>query len=224
MKKNITLFVCFITIGLSAHSQIDKDQLALEVSKVDADNTSKLKEYIWKLHADVMGEDGNKTTLISEFQYDEAGELNIRLVDGETNIKKKPGLRGKMQQNAIESKVDYIAKAMKYALTYTYMSKGQLLDFFDKAEVTEKDGVITAKGNNIYVNGDELTINIDSESKLYLNKRFSTKMGEDPISGEVQYDTFKSSGVNHITTTKLNMPAENVSIAGENKDYTIRVD
>ena len=75
MKRKIMLFVCLIAIGSSAHSQIDKDQLALEVSRVDADNTEKLKEYIWKLHADVLGEGGNKTTLISEFQYDEAGEL-----------------------------------------------------------------------------------------------------------------------------------------------------
>jgi hypothetical protein len=224
MKNNIMLFVCFITVGLSAQSQIDKDQLALEVSKVDADNTEKLKEYIWKLHADVLGEGGNKTTLISEFKYDEAGELNIKVVDGETNIQQKRGVRGRMQKNAIEDKVEYVASAMKYALAYTYMTKGQLLDFFDKAEVTEKDGVITAKGKNIYVAGDELTINIDAESKLYLNKRFSTKMNEDPISGEVQYDTFTSSGVNHITTTELEMPAQNVKIEGENKDYTIRID
>ena len=129
-----------------------------------------------------------------------------------------------MQQNAIESKVDYVAKVMNYALAYTYMSKGQLIDFFGKAEVTEKNGVITAKGKNIYVEGDDLTINIDADSKLYLSRRFSTKMDEDPISGEVEYDTFKSSGVNHISTTRLNMPSENISIAGENKDYTIRID
>ena len=58
------LFVCLIAFGLSGHSQIHKDQLALEISRVDADNTEKLKEYIWKLHADVLGEGGNKTTLI----------------------------------------------------------------------------------------------------------------------------------------------------------------
>lgn len=218
------LFVCLITIGWSAQSQIDKDQLALEVSKVDADNTEKLKEYIWKLYADVLGEGGNKTTIISEFSYDEKGELNINVVDGETNIEQKRGVRGKMQQSAIEDKVDYVSKAMKYALSYTYMSKGQLLDFFDKAEVTEKGGVITAEGKNIYVEGDELTINIDAESKLYLSKSFSTRMNEDPISGEVEYETFKSSGVNHISTTKLLMPAENITIDGENKDYTIRID
>lgn len=224
MRKNITLFLCQIIIGVSTYAQTDKDQLALEVSKVDTDNTTKLKEYVWKFHADVVGEGGNKTTLISEFQYDEAGELNMRLVDGETNIEKKPGLRGKMQQNAIESKLKYVASAMRFALSYTYMSKGQLLDFFNKAEVMEKGGIITATGKNVYVDGDELTIKIDAASKLYLGKSFSTKMNNDPISGEVQYDTFQSSGVNHITTTKFNMPAENVSISGMNKDYTIRID
>jgi len=113
---------------------------------------------------------------------------------------------------------------MNYALAYTYMSKGQLLDFFDKAELSEKNGIISAKGKDIYVAGDELTVNIDAESKLYLSKSFSTKMNEDPISGDVQYDTFKSSGVNHITTTRLNMPAQTVSIVGENRDYTIRIE
>lgn len=218
------LFVAFGAFSLSGFSQIDKDQLALEVSKVDAENTEKLKEYVWKLHADILGEGENKTTLISEFKYDDTGELDINLINGETNIQKKPGIRGKMQQNAIKGKVDYVAKAMQYALSYTYMTKGQLLDFFDKAEVIEKNGVLIAKGKDIYVTGDELTINIDVETKLYLSKSFSTKMDADPISGEVQYDTFKSSGVNHITTTKLDLPAESVKIEGENKDYTIRVD
>jgi len=218
------LSVAFVALSLSGFSQIDKDQLALEVSKVDAENTEKLKEYIWKLHADVFGEGGNKTTLISEFKYDDTGELNINLINGETNIQKKPGIRGKMQQSEIEGKVDNVAKAMQYALGYTYMTKGQLLDFFDKAEVIERNGVLTAKGKDIYVTGDELIINIDAATKLFLSKSFSTKMNADPISGEVLYDTFKSSGVNHITTTKLDLPAESVKIEGENKDYTIRID
>ena len=223
MKKSMLLFVAFLAFSLSGFSQIDKDQLALEVSKVDAENTEKLKEYVWKLHADILGEGENKATLISEFKYDDNGELNINLVGGETNIQKKPGIRGKLQKNAIEGKVDYVAKAMQYALSYTYMTKGQLLDFFDKAEVIEKNGVLIATRKDIYVAGDELTIHIDAETKLYLSKSFFTKMDADPISGEVQYDTFKSSGVNHITTTKLDLPTESVKIEGENKDYTIRV-
>ena len=225
MKKNVLLFImAFLTFSLSGFSQIDKDQLALEVSKVDAENLEKLKAYTWKLHADISGEGGNKTTLISEFRFDEKGDLNINVVDGETNIKQKPGIRGKMQQNAIENKLEYVSKAMEHSLAYTYMSKGQLLDFFDKAELSEKDSVIIANGKNIYVEGDQLTIHIDAKTKYYLSKSFSTKLGADPFNGELKYDTFKSSGVNHVSITKLEMPSEKITINGENKDFTIKID
>jgi hypothetical protein len=224
MKKSMSLFVAFLAFSLSGFSQIDKEQLALDVSKVDAENTEKLKAYIWKLHADILGEDGNKTTLISEFRYDENGKLNINVVDGETNIEAKRGVRGRAQQNAIGNKLEYIGKAMEYSLAYTYMTRGQLLDFFDKAEVTEKDSVITASAKNVYVKGDQLTIRVDAKTKYFLSKSFLTKLGEDLINGEVQYEPFKSSGVNHISTTKLEIPAEHIAINGENKDYTIRVD
>lgn len=224
MKHYLTLFVCLFAFGLSTHAQTEKDKLALEVSKVDTENTEKLKAYIWKFHALVMGEGDNRTTLVSEFSYDESGALNVQVVDGETTIKKKPGIRGKIQENAIEDKMDYVAKALRYALTYTYMTKGQLLDFFDKAELTESRGVLVATAKNIMVDGDELTIEIDMETKRYLKKSFSSKLGEDQISGEVEYEVFKTSGVNHISTTTLHLPAEGIHIEGENKDYTIRID
>lgn len=224
MKKTTVFLLAIATCSFTAFAQIDKDKLALEVSKVDAENTEKLKAYIWKFHAVVLGEGGNKTTLISEFQYDKKGDLIITAVGGETNIDRKPGVRGIAQQNAMESKLAYVSNAMKYSLAYTYMTKGQLLDFFDKAQVAEKDGVIIAKGGDVYVKGDQLTIRIDAKSKYFLSKTFSSKLGEDSINGEVQYEAFKSSGVNHISTTRLEMLVEKITLDGENKDYTIRVE
>lgn len=224
MNRNILLIAVILVNCLAGFSQTDKDQLALDISKVDAENIEKLKAYIWKFHANVMGEGGNKTNIISEFSFKEDGSININVVDGETNIKQKRGVRGKMQQSAMQDKMEYVGKAMEYALAYTYMTKGQLLDFFDKAEIYEKEGVIMAEGSDIYVKGDNLKIHLDPDTKLYLSKSFRSKLGEDPISGEVKYETFQSSGVNHISTTLLEMPAENIKIEGENKDYTIRVD
>ena len=50
MKKNILLLAVCLAFSLSGFSQMNKEQLALDVSKVDAENTEKLKEYVWKLH------------------------------------------------------------------------------------------------------------------------------------------------------------------------------
>ena len=71
-----------------------------------------------------------------------------------------------------KDKLDYIGKSLELALSYTFMTKGQLLDFFGKASVSEKDGVIEATGENIYVAGDKLAILIDSKTNLYTKKMF----------------------------------------------------
>ncbi len=118
-----------LSIGFS---QIDKEQLALTISKADDANTEKLKAYIWKRKSDVSIGGEHKLTTLTEFSFDEQGKLQAKMVDAESSVKQKPGLRGKVQQNAAEDKMDYVGKALELSLAYTYMTKGQLLDFFGK--------------------------------------------------------------------------------------------
>lgn len=221
MKKLIILFVIQIA-AVVTFAQIDKEQLALSISKADDANTEKLKAYIWKRKSDVSINGQLKLTTITEFSFDDQGKLQAKLVDAESNVKKKPGLRGRAQASAAEDKADYVGKALELSLAYTFMTKGQLLDFFSKATVTEKDGIIEATGENVYVKGDKLTIRIDSKTNLYLDKKFSSLLGKDPIDGEIKYEKF-SSGVNHGSVTVLNMPAEKMKIEAKNQDYSQRV-
>jgi len=219
--KKIFFILCLLN-SLAAQSQIDKDQLALAISKADEANTEGLKQYIWKRKSDVSISGQLKLTTFTEFSFDEQGKLQTKLIDAESSVKQKPGLRGKAQQNAAEDKMEYIGKALELALAYTYMSKGQLLDFFGKATVTEKDGIIEATGENVYVKGDKLTIHVDSKTNLYIDKKFSSFLGKDPIDGEIKYEKF-SSGINHGSETILNMPAQNMKIDAKNQDYSQRV-
>ena len=53
--KSLIFFLC-TTVCITAIAQIDKDQLALAISKADEANTEKLKEYIWKRKSDVFVE------------------------------------------------------------------------------------------------------------------------------------------------------------------------
>ena len=43
-------------------------------------------------------------------------------------------------------------------------------------------------------------------------------MEEDPISGEINYDKFKS-GISHVTTFVLRLPAKNAVMDSPNQDY-----
>jgi hypothetical protein len=163
-----------------------------------------------------------KLTTITEFSFDETGKLQAKLVDAESSVKQKGGIRGKIQENAAEDKMDYVGKALELSLAYTYMTKGQLLDFFGKATVSEKGGIIEATAADVNVKGDKLTIQVDAATKLYLNKKFSSLLGKDPVDGEIKYEKF-SSGVNHGSTTVLNMPAQKMKIDAKNQDYSQRV-
>lgn len=222
MKNKIQIFILTVFISSVGYAQIDKEQLALTISKADNANTEKLKAYIWKRKSDVSINGELKLTTLSEFSFDDQGKLQTKMVDAESSVKQKPGLRGKVQQNAAEDKMDYVGKALELSLAYTYMTKGQLLDFFSKATVTEKDGVIEATSADVYVKGDKLTILIDKKTNLYTKKTFSSLLGKDPIDGEINFEKF-SSGVNHGSTTVLNMPAQKMKINATNQDYSQRV-
>lgn len=219
--KNL-LVILSVCISIVCTAQADKEQIALAISKADDANTEKLKEYIWKRKSDVSVDGQVKLTTITEFSFDAQGKLQSKLVDAESSVEKKRGVRGRVQQGAIEDKAEYVQKALELSLAYTFMTKGQLLDFFSKATVTEKDGVTEATAENVYVQGDKLTIRVDSKTNLYLNKKFSSLVGKDAIDGEINYEKF-SSGVNHGSVTVLNMPAQKMKIDAVNQDYTQRV-
>jgi len=219
--KRIFFLVCVIPAML-CFAQTDKDQLALAINMADEANTEQLKAYIWKRKSDVSIEGEVKLTTITEFSFDADGELQAKIVDAESSVKQKRGLRGNMQEKAAEGKMDYVEKALELALAYTFMTKGQLIDFFAKAVVTEQNGMIEATAENVYVKGDKLTIQVDPATHLYLYKKFTSLLGADPIDGEINYEKF-SSGVNHGSSTLLNMPAQKMKIDAQNQDYSQRV-
>ena len=219
--KRIFFLICMIPSVLCS-AQTDKDQLALAISMADEANTEQLKAYIWKRKSDVSIDGEVKLTTITEFSFDAAGKLQAKIVDAESSVKQKRGLRGNMQEKAAEGKMDYVEKALELALAYTFMTKGQLLDFFTKAVVTEQNGMIEATAENVYVKGDKLTIQVDATTHLYLHKKFTSLLGADPIDGEINYEKF-SSGVNHGSSTLLNMPAQKMKIDAQNQDYSQRV-
>lgn len=220
MKKLIVLIALLAWFG--SFAQIDRDQLSLDISKADAANTEQLKAFIWKKSSVVTVDGAEKLTTLSEFKFDEAGELKMQNIDANTTVKQKRGLRGRAQASAAQDNMDYVEEALKVMVAYTYMTKGQLLDFYGKAELSEADGLLIATANDVFAKGDKLTIKVEKATNLFVYKQFSGFMEEDPISGEITYGKFKS-GISHATTNMLTLPAKNAVINSTNQDYSQRV-
>jgi hypothetical protein len=221
--RKLILFASAMAMSILTSAQIDKEQLALDVSKADAANTEKLKAFIWKRHSTATVNGQVKATIISEFSFNEKGEIQAKPISGETSVKEKPGLRGVAQQNAMEQNLDYVEKALKLSIAYTYMSKGQLLDFFEKSTITEVGNTYEVTGTNVYVQGDRLTVVVEKDTRLFLKKTFSSFLEKDAIDGVINYEKFNS-GVSHGSTTVLNLPAKNARIDAKNQDYSQRVE
>lgn len=220
MKKLLLVF--FLGICTSGFAQIDKDKLSLDISKAEAANLDKLKEFMWRRETAVTVDGQVKLNALSELNFDEAGKLEVRNLEAESTVKDQRGLRGRAQDNAMEDNMEYVENALKLSIAYTYMSKGELIDFFSKAKVTESNGMYDAVANDVMVKGDVVTFKIDAKTFLFVKKSFSSLLGKDPISGEVEYATF-SSGVSHATKTVMNLNAKKAVISSVNKDYTQRV-
>lgn len=221
MKKQISIILLMLLM-VSMYGQTNKEQLALNVSRAEEENLSKLKDYIWKRTSNVFIENQLKLTHVAEFKFNADGKLETTVIDSKPTDKKKPGLRGAAQKNAAEDKAEYVTKSFELAMQYAFLSKGELVDFFDRAALTEKDGLIEATASNVHIKGDKLTMRIEPTTFLIVYKEFSSLLGTDLIDGKLNYDKF-SNGTVHGTTTILNLPVQKMRIDGLNQDYTIRV-
>lgn len=207
-----------------AHAQDDLESLALQVSKAEEVNLTKLKTYLWKRQSDTYVNDALKATVVMDCQFDSTGKLVVTPIDAKTTVQQKPGIRGRIQQNAMQENMDYVGKALELSAHYIYMSKGQLLDFFSRSKLTTlENGTLVITGSDVYVKGDQLIVHVDPKTHLFIYKGFTTKLGEDAISGSAEYLTFSSNGVSHVDKTTLLLPAKKARIVAVNKDYSQRV-
>jgi len=222
MKKLSLILLILIGLGLTSVAQIDTDQLSLDISKADAANMQALKAFIWKMESVVTVDGAQKATALNEFSIEDDGKVSVTNIDSHTDVKQKRGIRGKVQASTAQGNLDYVQHAIDLYTQYAFMSKGQLLDFFDKAVITEKDGIIEATSSDVLVKGDKLTVKVESATKLFIHKEFSSVMGEDPISGKIDYGKFKS-GISHASSSVLNLPEKKAVINSKNKDYVQKV-
>jgi len=225
--KTPSIKIACIIIGLMSqiplYAQINKDELALQVSKAEEENLQKLKAYLWKRKSDAYIDGQLKATVFTDFSFDATGKIQAKVVEAQSSMKKKGGIRGKMQQNAVEDKMEYVGNALELSVAYIYMTKGQFLDFIGKATLSKKeDGTLVASADNVHVPGDHLTVHIDPSTNLFKYREFKSLLGKDPINAVVNYEKF-SSGVNHQSTMTLNMPSQKMKIEATNQDYSQRV-
>jgi len=215
------LMLCMIASPILAQDTAEKtppDQLALDVGNAQEANRKALAQYSWHMNNTLDKGGQEMATSVNSVRYDSSGKLKTTNISSTSNVDKKRGLRGHRQKKEIGDFTQYLQQALDLSMEYIFMSKGTLVDVFDRAKITESSDDITVEADSLFVAGDKLTMTIDPTTKLTRKLSFSTTMQGDPISGVVNYGAM-SNGLVKATKVQLDIPAKQVQIVTETSDW-----
>ncbi|MDF1851553.1 MAG: hypothetical protein P1U85_12015 [Verrucomicrobiales bacterium] len=215
----------------SATSSKDPAQWALIYSKNLEKNREQLTKYTWQFKVQVM--EGSELLYIDllEATRDANGKLITKRLEQDMKIKERHGLLSRAGQEKrlaeIEEKIEFIKGVLQ---SYIYMSRGEVVDFFDNAEVTEAVGynnALKVDGEDVLKEGDYITLFGDKGTArplfLTFSVPFNDKLGVD---GSIEFRNLRNSNLFYgaqITANfvELKRPgkAKIISLEVESFDY-----
>lgn len=182
----------------TATSSKDPAQWALIYSKNLEENRKLMTNYSWQYRVAVM--DAEELLYVDHLEAtrDSEGNLQTTRLRHDLKIKEKHGILSKAGQEKrfaeIEEKIEFLKEVMQ---AYVYMSRGEVVDFFDAAKVTEAIGYTNAlrvDAENVLREGDYVTLYGDRATArpLYItfSVPFNDKLGVD---GSIDFRSLRNS-------------------------------
>jgi hypothetical protein len=217
MKKIIISTFILILIAPAMWAQVNKTQLSLDIKAKYQQNAQQLAQYTWQRTTQVFMKGELKTTMLSAISIGPDGKLVDQLIEKESTGSIKPGVRGAIQKNEIEDLKTYVKNAITLVNQYIFMSKGQMVDLFDKGTLSELGGNLQVQGFNFIVQGDNLQFLYNMTSLETVSQTLSTVMNGDPVKAKVVYKIFN--GVNVVDNFTLDLPAKGLNATVTNSQF-----
>ncbi|MEM1442828.1 MAG: hypothetical protein AAGF67_10835 [Verrucomicrobiota bacterium] len=189
-----------ILMGMTqpAHSQKralstdDPGQWALLYSDTLAKNRKALMDYSWEYRVEVV--ENGKLLYVDRLsaRYGTDGVIETTRLDQELKIKERQGPLLKAGQEKRLAEVEKKIQVLKKLIgQYVYMSRGQVVDFFESATVTEAVGIENAlrvDGEDILTEGDSVTLYGDRATTFPIQLLFSAPYDNKTyIKGDIKF-------------------------------------
>lgn len=218
MKKNFILCCLIFAMGNSIFGQA-KTNLSLQVSAATAANRAKLKNYVWTRTVQVFISGTLKTTVVSSLSIGPDGKMVTTAVSSvATDPPPTKGIRGDIARKKIAEMKAYVDTAVKVSMGYIYMNKGNMVNYFDAASITQSGNMITVNGSNVNQPNDQFTMNLTAGSLAIMNENFKSTASGDAIVGTINYKTFDN-GLTAFNNGELDLPAKNMKLMISNTAY-----
>ena len=219
MKKSWTLFVISsITLSMSALMAQDYTQLALEIAKAQETNREQLKNYSWQRSSKAYRSGEEKAHTLVKVWFNSQGEMESTVISSESNVRKQPGVRGKMQQSAGGDLMDLLEKSLNLSINYIYLSKGNWIDLMDRSAVNEGGDAINIDSKDVLVNGDATHFALNGSTKLLTSLKVSSLVDGKPFTSSISFKPM-SDGTNRPVHIEIEIPSETLKVTAENINY-----
>lgn len=217
--KKVLVLSCLIFISGTAIFGQAKTNLSLQVSTAAAANRAQLKNYVWTRTVQVFISGALKNTVVSSLSIGPDGKMVTTAVSSvATDPPPTRGIRGDIARKKIAEIKTYVDSAVKVSMSYIYMTKGKMVDYFDAASITQSGNTITVAGSNVNRANDQFTTNLAAGSLAYISQSFTSTSSGDAISGTINYKTFDN-GLTAFNSGELDLPAKNMKLMISNTNY-----
>ena len=225
------LFVATSASGQSVTSSKDPGQWALIYHEVMENNRLEQSAWTWQYRIEVREEGELLYVDLLEATRSDRGALVAHAVEKEMKIKERHGLLSRAGQEKrlarIQQKIDFIRETI---LSYVYMSRGEIVDFFDRAEVTDAEGydnALRVEAANVLKDSDSITLYGDRGTAHPILLEFSVPFEESiHVNGRVEFrhirnsDTFYGAEIQaNFTETKAPGKTNVISVEVESFDF-----
>jgi len=217
MKALIPFLFAFVFLIPASFSQVDKTQMSLDVSKKYQQNIGQLAQLTWKRKTEGFVDGKMAMSSLSSVTIGPDGKLNAVVIQKQSYVAQKRGLRGAIQKGVVSDINEYVKNAVELVNKYIFLSQGQMIDLFNKGTLSVLGSSLQAEGFNLLLQGDRVNFKFDQSSLLYQSQDISTIMNGDPVKAIVKYETIN--GINRVNSVVIDLPGPKVKIKLANFEY-----
>jgi hypothetical protein len=167
MKALIPFLFAFVFLIPASFSQVDKTQMSLDVSSKYQQNIGQLALLTWKRKTEGFVDGKMVMSSLSSVTIDSKGKMNAVVIQKQSYVAQKRGLRGAIQKGVVSDINDYVKNAIELVNKYIFLSQGQMIDLFNKGTLSILGSSLQAEGFNLLLQGDHINYKFDQSSLLY---------------------------------------------------------
>jgi hypothetical protein len=111
MKDLITFMLAMVFLIPASFSQVDKTQMSLDVSKKYQQNIGQLAQLTWKRKTEGYVDGKMAMSSLSSVAIGPDGKLNAVVIQKQSYVAQKRGLRGAIQKGVVSDINEYVKNA-----------------------------------------------------------------------------------------------------------------